>query len=298
MTTRHDARDGPTVSVVIPARDAASTLPLQLAALAAQSFEGTWEVIVVDNGSTDGTSALVEAWSERVPELRCISVSAIGASHARNAGARCARGDLLLFCEADDAVAPDWIAAMVQAARRFDVVAGSLEYDTLSPPEAPRPHAHATLEAPRIFGIDYAISANLGCTRAVFDTIGGFDESFGVGGDDVDFSWRAQRAGFSLGFSTDAIVHYRLRGPLLAFACQQYRYSKGDAHLYAKHLPLGDLPPRPFRLQAKAVLGDVYDVVRLLPGVTARQGRWALAHRLARLIGGLAGAFRWGVFPP
>jgi GT2 family glycosyltransferase len=187
---------------------------------------------------------------------------------------------------------------MVAASKRFDVVGGALEYELLSPPEVPRPHARASSELPRVFGIDYAISANMGCARVAFDTVGGFDETFGVGGDDVDFSWRAQQAGFSLGFSADAVVHYRLRGPLGAFARQQYRYAKGDAHLYAKHLRLGELPPRSLGRQVRAALGDLYDVMRLVPGVGRTKGRWRFVHRLARLVGGVTGALEWGVFPP
>jgi len=286
------------VSVVIPARNAAATLALQLDGLAAQDYAGAWEVVVADNGSTDGTHTLVKTWTEKIPELRCISVPKVGVSCARNTGAHATRGHLILFCDADDAVTPHWITAMVETSERFDLVGGALEYELLSPPEVPRPNVHASSELPRVFGIDYAISANMGCTRVAFDAVGGFDETFGVGGDDVDFSWRAQQAGFSLGFSADAVVHYRLRGPLGAFARQQYRYAKGDAHLYAKHLRFGELPPRSLGRQARAALGDLYDVMRLLPGVVRTKGRWPFVHRLARLVGGVAGALEWGVFPP
>jgi glycosyltransferase involved in cell wall biosynthesis len=288
----------PDVSVVIPARNAAATLAVQLDGLCGQDYPGRWEVVVADNASTDATAKLVDEWSARFSALRRVAVPKIGVTSARNMGARAARGDVLLFCDADDAVAPKWMAEMVGALARFDVVGGALRYEPLSPSQVPRPNLGAGIELPRLFGMSYAISANLGCKRTVFEAIGGFDEEFAVGCDDVDFSWRARYAGFSLGFAPDAIVHYRLRAPLGAFARQQYGYARGDAHLYSKHVRLGTLPPRPVTTQVRAFAGDLYDLARLVPTLRTTAGRWRATHRAARFVGGLSGARKWRVFPP
>jgi Glycosyl transferase family 2 len=82
------------ISVIVPARDPAATIGGQLAALAAQRYEGSWEVIVADNGSADATVA--DRWIGRIPGLRVVDASGRrGASHARNVGIAASRGDFL-----------------------------------------------------------------------------------------------------------------------------------------------------------------------------------------------------------
>src|SRR5690606_10578144 len=94
----------PQISVVIPARDAARWIDAQLGALACQEVPVPWEVVVADNGSTDDTVARAEAWADRLP-VRVVDASGRpGPNHARNQGTAAARGDLLLYCDADDVV--------------------------------------------------------------------------------------------------------------------------------------------------------------------------------------------------
>jgi glycosyltransferase involved in cell wall biosynthesis len=61
------------ISVIVPARDAAATIGGQLAALAAQRYEGSWEVIVADNGSADATATVADRWIGRIPGLRVVT---------------------------------------------------------------------------------------------------------------------------------------------------------------------------------------------------------------------------------
>lgn len=101
------------LSVIIPCLNAERTIGEQLAALAAQRWSERWEVIVADNGSTDGTLEVVRRFAGRLPELRVVDASQRrGSGYARNRGAAVARGEWLAFCDADDVVAPGWVAAM------------------------------------------------------------------------------------------------------------------------------------------------------------------------------------------
>src|SRR4051812_37521166 len=107
------------LSVVIAARDAESTLGEQLRALEAQEWDGTWEVLVVDNGSTDGTVDVVRRAATGWPALRLVpATNGVGPAYARNVGARAAAGRSLAFCDADDVVAPGWVVAVGAALRR------------------------------------------------------------------------------------------------------------------------------------------------------------------------------------
>jgi glycosyltransferase involved in cell wall biosynthesis len=93
------------LSVVIPARNAADTIGVQLESLVRQRFDRPWEVVVVDNGSTDGTRAAVESFADRLPGLRIVDASERqGIGYARNRGVEAACGRLIAYCDADDAV--------------------------------------------------------------------------------------------------------------------------------------------------------------------------------------------------
>src|SRR6059058_4106784 len=101
------------VSVVVPAYNCADTIDVQLAALAEQDYDGRWEVVVVDNRSTDDTADRARRWSDRLPGLRVVDASERqGVSHARNRGIEEARGDLIAICDADDQVQPGCLTAM------------------------------------------------------------------------------------------------------------------------------------------------------------------------------------------
>ena len=124
--TREARRPAPAlVTVIVPVRNGARTLPEQFEALAAQRYDGAWELIVADNGSTDTTLAVCASWTDRLPRLRVVDASErAGSSHARNVGASAANGELLAFCDADDVVDESWLQAIVESARDHDLVGG------------------------------------------------------------------------------------------------------------------------------------------------------------------------------
>ena len=129
------------LSVVIPCLNAAATIGVQLEALARQSWEGEWEVIVADNGSTDGSREIVESYRGRLPGLKLVDASdRRGQAHARNLGAAAATGDAFLFCDADDEVAPGWLAALGRALAVHEFVACRYDNETLNPVWVRRTH--------------------------------------------------------------------------------------------------------------------------------------------------------------
>ena len=286
------------LSVIIPTRNASSTLGDQLDALAAQDFDGTWEVLVVNNASTDDTAAVVSRWQAKLPHLRTVDAPEVGLNRTRNIGVRASRADRILLCDADDEVSTGWVAAMASALDSADVVGGPLEYDALNPVSVlrPRPPDYATKEFPRLFGRPYAVGSNIGFSRRAFDVIGGFDESFSLGADEVDFSWRAQDAGLRFHFVRDGVVHYRLRSNLKALMRQQFGYARGHAHLYAKWVELGAVPRRPVSLQAKSAAARTRDLVVKFPKVRDRQERQLLALEAARLAGSFRAMLEWRAF--
>lgn len=235
-TARGTALD---VSVVIAARDAEATLPAQLAALADQDTRCTWEVLVADNGSTDRTRDVVLDAARRTGRVRLVDASAIrGAGAARNEAARVARGRDLLFCDADDVVAPGWVDALHGALRGSDMVAGRLEWERLNSRAAQGSRA-----LPQVDGLQHteplpdlgcASSSNLAVRRTLFDRLGGFDVRARYL-QDTDLCWRAQLAGATLVFEPAAVVHMRLRPGLLGAWRQGRGTGMGQRWLAARY---------------------------------------------------------------
>jgi glycosyltransferase involved in cell wall biosynthesis len=224
------------VSVVIPLLNAADTLGQQLEALSRQDWDGEWEVVVSDNGSTDGGRGVAERWASALPALRVVDSSDRGGvSHARNVGAAAARGELILVCDADDVVEPGWISAMARAAGEADVLGGALDDASLNDSvlrawRGPRPNGSLPTAVNDF--LPYAIGSNFGVRASVFRELGGWDETFRGGGDDVEFSWRAQLRGHRLAYVPDAVIRYRYRAGLRALARQFFHYGVAEPRLY------------------------------------------------------------------
>ena len=194
----------PEVSVIVPARDAESTLPRALDALARQDFAGDYEVIVVDDGSRDRTVELAQA---APGPLTVIEQAAAGPAAARNRGVAAAGGRALAFCDADCFPTSGWLSAGIAALQSADLVQGRV----LPDPTVPLGPFDRTLWV--MFEAGLYETANLLVTRETFDRVGGFEEWLPVDlgkamFEDTWFGWRARRAGVRTAFSEAALVHH------------------------------------------------------------------------------------------
>lgn len=233
---RRPRRAPHTVSVIVPTLNAAAALPEQLDALRQQDYEGRWELLIADNGSTDSTVEVARRHLAVFPAARIVDAGdRIGASHARNVGASHARGDFLAFTDADDLVSGSWLRALAAAAPSADLVAGEVDIERLSDPVVRSWHVlpprQRALQSLRF--LSYASGTCTGIWRAVFQRLGGFDEDTLVG-EDIELSWRAQLSGYRLALAQDAIVHVRLRRSPCASLRQHYRYGAARPHLYRR----------------------------------------------------------------
>lgn len=220
------------------------TIADQLHALFRQEAAPPFEVIVADNGSTDRSAEIVEALSSVAPpgvELFVVDCSQrVGVSAARNAGVKASRADRVLICDADDIVSPVWVREMMAALQTYDLVGGALDQATLNPDLVGTVARRLDENLPISLGfLPFAMGANVGARRKMIEAIGGWDETFIGGGDDVDFSWRAQLAGYTIGFSEGAVIAYRLRNDLKGACKQSYRYARAGPRLYRIYGHLG-----------------------------------------------------------
>jgi glycosyltransferase involved in cell wall biosynthesis len=282
-------------SVIVPALDAAATLPAQLDALCEQDFVGAFEIIVADNGSKDSTPAVVAEPRTKGPEIRLVDASdARGAGHARNVGAGAARATKFLFCDADDLVARSWCRSLVAALDRHDAAGGAIDFARLNPS---LPGVSA--ESPLAKGLDrwpeylpFAWAGNLGVRADVFRSVGGFDTSF-TGCDDQDLSFRIQQQGHSLGFADEAVLHCRVSPSARVRARLAYRYAIDEPHLYREHRDRG----MPRGTPASRWLGGIASrTVKVLRHPTNPGARQIARESLARFRGMLVGSAKYGTW--
>lgn len=210
----------PEITVIVPAHNASQTLGRCLSGLEGQRDGPSFELIVVDDGSTDDTARIAESSGVVDPVLR---LGGVGPAGARNAGAASATAELLAFLDADCEPTPEWLHAGTAALAEADLVLGA----TRPRPDRLLSPFDRTLW---VTGCSPLFeSANMFVRREIFERVGGF-ESWLVPsdgkelGEDVLFGWRAIRAGARVTACPEALVHHEVypRGPL-DFAAERWR---------------------------------------------------------------------------
>jgi glycosyltransferase involved in cell wall biosynthesis len=282
------------LSVIIPCLNAAKTISVQLEALSKQQWSQPWEVIVSDNGSTDETVAIVDQYQGKILNLRIVDSSdRRGAAHARNVGALAAAGEALAFCDADDEVAPGWVAAMGEALSKYDFVAGKGEYNKLNEPWTLKYRPLGQLDGLQEYKnppyLPHASGNNLGVKRSVHEAIGGFDETM-LRLQDTDYCWRTQLAGTQLHFIPDAVVHHRFRGTIGGLYHQGLLWGEYNVLLYKKYRPLG-MP----KLSAKQGVKKWVRLLKRWPQVLSKDNRAKWVRNFAVRLGRLQGCIKYRV---
>ena len=204
------------------------------------------EILVVDNGSSDRTAALIQA-----RPVRYLREPRRGVSHARNSGIAASRGEILAFVDADCLVEPQWLTELVRPYEDPEVgaVAGDLQHVIPSTP-AERQAARVLGNWQRFaFNSDpaYPITANASYRRDVIDRIGGFDPHM-TRAQDVELGLRFQeRSGLRLAYAERATARHRNRTTALGFFRQQLGWAYGAGLVGAKFEAMGGEPVNPPR---------------------------------------------------
>ena len=267
----------PEVSVIVPVRNGAKSLPPLLRSLFEQTIaQERYEVIVVDNDSSDGTAEVAASHGARVVEEPIAN-----RSRARNRGAQAARTRLYAFTDADCVVHPGWLEALLGCADKAPLVAGEVQLKV-----SDEPNAIERFELRWRFAQEawvkqagWAATANLLVHAEAFDAIDGFDPSWRHIGEDADFCLRARAAGYGLEYCHGAVVEHdgesELRPMLRRFFL--HGYSVNQAYY---RLGLGD---RAWRHPRKAISGDgaLRDIGHRPDSFDP--GEWRRMARLARL---------------
>jgi glycosyltransferase involved in cell wall biosynthesis len=234
----------PAISVITPAWNAAEYIGATIDSVRRQTFTD-WEMVVVDDGSTDGTVAIVEGQAAIDPRIHLIRQANAGPSTARNRGMREARGRLFAFLDSDDLWTPEFLASQLDVFERHPdtgLVTGNGRY--LGGPFDGMPTRPVTPDLPvlpmtEIIANERAVFIMTVFRRSVFETIGGFDEAQWTS-EDYDFWLRAAAAGFVVRRNPRPLGLYRVRGDSLSH--DRVRMIRGMLLTFSKtrrHCPEG-----------------------------------------------------------
>src|SRR3954447_7406261 len=224
------SREWPRVSVVVASYNGARTLHETLGGISSLAYPD-YEVIVVDDGSTDATAEIAAGF-----EVRLISTENRGLSNARNTGMEAATGEIVAYVDDDAVPDPHWLQYLVAtfASGGYDCVGGP----NLAPPgdgaladcvaNAPGGPAHVLLDDREA---EHVPGCNMAFRRDALIEAGRFDPVFRIAGDDVDVCWRVQESGGTIGFSPSALVWHHRRNSVRAYLRQQRLYGHAEALL-------------------------------------------------------------------
>jgi cellulose synthase/poly-beta-1,6-N-acetylglucosamine synthase-like glycosyltransferase len=245
------------VSIIIPAFNAERTIGECVAACVAQTHRDC-EVIVVDDGSTDGTAEIVREFVKRAAgaigtvgtigtdeatgaigeSVRCLCQENKGPAAARNLGAAHATGDVFAFTDSDCVPWPDWIEQLLKGFAENVVGVGGA-YDIANPDSflARMLHEEIGVRHDRSSDeVDFLGSFNVVYQRSAFEAAGGFDESFSkASAEDNDLSYRLRDAGERLRFRREAVVAHYHPDTLWPYLRTQARHGYWRMKLYRKH---------------------------------------------------------------
>ena len=208
----------PMVTVVIPTRNRREMLRAGLESLLCQSYpKDRYEVMVVDNGSSDGTDEMVTEMEVRSDRLiRYLRQENRGPAMARNRGIREGKGEIVAFTDSDCLAHPDWLKAGVHALLQGDRI-GLISGRVL--PVTGKPVTFLTRTVRRDGESLSYPTCNIFYRRTALEQVGGFAASFmhhqtfrntSVGGEDADLGWRVKRVGWKSGFAPEAVVYHEV----------------------------------------------------------------------------------------
>jgi len=225
--------DWPTVSVVVCTHNGARTLAECCEGLARLEYPD-FEVIVVDDGSSDQSASIARGYGFQV-----ISAPHGGLSNARNLGWKAATGEIVAYIDDDAYPDPHWLHYMAESFLRTSHA--GIGGPNLTPSND-GPIANCVANAPgnptHVLLTDELAEHIPGCNmafrRSLLEAVGGFDSQFWIAGDDVDICWKLRQQGHTLGFSPAAFVWHHRRNSVRAYWRQQVNYGRAEGLLERK----------------------------------------------------------------
>lgn len=223
------------VSVVVPAFNAQTTIRQTIQAILNQTYPHV-QIIIVDDGSEDGTASIVKSFQK----INYLYQDNAGPAAARNHGAGAATSEIIFFTDADCAPHPDWIEKILNSFNQpaVGVVCGS--YGIANPQSLLARCIHKEIlfrheklmpDYPEVFG-----SYNFAVRKKLFDEVGGFNTVYrSASGEDNDLSYKIIKAGYKIFFNKTALVDHFHTTRLIKYLKEQYRHGYWRVKMYQDH---------------------------------------------------------------
>lgn len=250
----------PHVSVIVPVYNDPEGLEHTLSALLTQTY-GNYEVLVVDNASTDDTGTVARRYASESDRVTALEEREIQSSYAaRNEGIEHAAGELLAFLDADVVVEPDWLETAIEAMETSGADYVGCRVEVVIERETPI----ARYDRATGFPVEtylreehFAPTCCLFVRRAVIEAVGPFDETL-VSGGDAEFGRRVHGAGYDLRYEPAVVAYHPARDSVRTFVDKYVRVGRG---IYQRRSPAADrdavgflrrcLPPNPIAFRAR-----------------------------------------------
>lgn len=224
-------------SIIIPVFNGEKTIKECLESLLNQQGKKNYEIIVVDDGSTDSTSEIAKKFSGKI---KYIFQKNVGPAKARNNGAKNARGEMLVFIDSDCIAEKNWLEEMLKPFSDSEVKGVQGSYKTKQRDIIAR---FAQIEIEERYkkmskksSIDFIGSYSAAYRKEIFDKAGGFDERFPVAsGEDPELSYKLAKSGNKLVFNPNAIVYHAHPNSLGDYLKNKFSRAYWRVLLYGKH---------------------------------------------------------------
>jgi glycosyltransferase involved in cell wall biosynthesis len=255
--------DKPLVSVIVPVYNDSSGIGVTLSSLVAQTYPTrTHEILVVDNGSSDGTRDVIHEFAEEHSQVRLLVEDAIQSSYAaRNRGIREARGDILAFIDADMWVEDSWLCEVVESLDVHDIPYIGCDVE-ISVSDEGRSIVQRFIQR-MLWDIEafiqndhFAPTACLVVRKELFEAVDLFDDRL-ISGGDMEFGQRIHQAGFKQRFEGGVTVYHPARSSVRGLLSKMFRVGRGLYQYHRYHpnrfekriwlQPGSYLPPHPRR---------------------------------------------------
>lgn len=225
----------PRVSVIVPVYNGEDTIAECVDSILAQSFpRADFELLLIDNASSDGTRAILEKNRDRAVILY---ESKRGPSAARNCGLRNATGEVVAFTDADCVVHRDWLTSLIAplADSGIGIVGGTiLASRPCNAVEEFGERIHDHQMAIEYYSPPYAITMNWASRKADLERVGFFDEAL-LRCEDCDLAYRVVGAGYRIVHAPEAVVYHRNERTLAGLIAEGYAHGYHSVPLLRKH---------------------------------------------------------------
>jgi GT2 family glycosyltransferase len=296
----------PPATIIICARNAECHLPRSVGAALAQDYPGAFEVLVVDNASTDSTAVTAQSLGARV-----IAHTVPGVAGARQAGWKHAKSPIIAYLDADCEPPADWLSRAVSklnSSPRVAIVGVKLVEGEITS------LAEEHIACQGIMNTDYfwqgspwhrpfVLTAGMVVRRAALEQVGGFDETLGrITGEDADLCFRVREAGWDLSYAPEIEIIHHHRATIRGMMRQAFWYGQGSAAVFARWRhrmgPWARFNPKPWLRLARALVCIPFALIFVRHRYRRLSPILRVLDVLAHLAGKWSAAFRYRVFYP